>query len=132
MKKLLRMIFFSLISIFVISLLVKGFEIKSDIYSYFVAAVFLSIVYYLIAPIIKLVLLPLNILTLGLASFFAYLLIFNFVINQFSLLIIKPWHFDGISLFGIVIPPLDFNYWMTLILVVVLYSTLINLFESLL
>lgn len=131
MKKLLRRVIFSLASIFVISLVVKGFEIKPDIYSYLAAAFVLSIVYYLITPIIKLILLPLNVLTLGMASFFAYLLIFNFVINHFNLLIIKSWQFEGINLFGIAIPPVDFNYWMTFILVVLLYSTLINLFETL-
>lgn len=132
MKKIFRMVIFSLISIFLITLIVKGFEIKPDIYSYLLAAVVLSLVYYLIIPILKLILLPLNILTLGLASFLAYLIIFNFVINRFNLLIIKPWHFDGLTIGSFSIPPIDLSYWPTLILVVVLYSTLINFFESIL
>lgn len=132
MKKFFRMIIFSSLAIYLISFLIKGFIIKSDIYSFFLAALILSIVYYLITPILKIVLLPLNILTLGLASLIANLLIFNFFISRFQLIIIKPWHFSGFNYFGLTIPAIDLDYWPTLIIVVILYSTLINLFESIL
>ncbi len=129
MKKILRMIIFSGLSFYITSLIIKGFAIKTDPYSLITAAFILAIVYYLITPLIKLILLPLNILTLGLVSIFVYILLFNFVINKFNLVVIHPWVFPGGNFGGISIPQIEFNYWLTLITSSVLYSTIINLLE---
>jgi uncharacterized membrane protein YvlD (DUF360 family) len=132
MKKIFRMIIFSTLSIYITSLLIKGFIIKSDLISLFISAFILAIFYYLLTPLMKLILLPLNFFTLGLASTIIYVLLFNYVINKFNLVLIKPWIFPGINLFGIFIPKIMFNYWLTLITSSIFYSSIINFLELIL
>lgn len=129
MKKIFRMIIFSGLSLYITSLIIKGFIIKTDLNSLIIASFILAIVYYLFTPLIKVILLPLNILTLGLISIIVYILLFNFVINKFNLVIIQPWVFPGLNINGFSLPRIEFNYWLTLITSSVLYSTIINLLE---
>jgi uncharacterized membrane protein YvlD (DUF360 family) len=126
------MIIFSGLSLYITSLIVKGFIIKTDIKSLITAALILAIVYYLLTPLIKLILLPLNILTLGLISIIVYVLLFNYVINKFNLVTIHSWVFPGLNIGNFSIPQIEFNYWLTLITSSVLYSTIINLLEMIL
>lgn len=129
MKKIFRMIIFSGLSLYITSLIIEGFIIKTDLESLIIASFILAIVYYLLTPLIKVILLPLNILTLGLISIIVYVLLFNFLINKFNLVVIHPWVFPGYNFGGISIPKIEFNYWFTLITSSVLYSTIINLLE---
>jgi len=123
------MIIFSGLSLYITSLIIKGFIIKTDWQSLIIASFILAVVYYLLTPLIKLVLLPFNILTLGLISIIVYVLLFNFVINKFNLVTIHSWVFSGYNFAGISIPKIEFNYWLTLITSSMLYSTIINLLE---
>jgi len=129
MKKIFRMIIFSGLSLYITSLIVKGFIIKTDLKSLIIASLILALVYYLLTPLIKLILLPLNILTLGLLSMIVYVFLFNYVINKFNLVVIQPWVFPGLDIGGFSIPRIEFNYWLTLITSSILYSTIINLSE---
>ncbi|HEX7542556.1 MAG TPA: hypothetical protein VF385_00530, partial [Patescibacteria group bacterium] len=80
MKKILRMVIFSGVAIFLTALWNKGFIIKQDPIIYLKAALLIAAVYYLILPISKLILLPLNIISLGLVSviFYSAVLFFLF------------------------------------------------------
>jgi len=132
MKKIFRMIIFSGLSLYLTSFIIKGFIIRADLKSLIIAAFILALVYYLLTPLIKLILLPLNILTLGLLSIIVYIFLFNYVINKFNLVVIQPWVFPGLDIGGFSIPTIEFNYWLTLITSSVLYSTIINLLEAIL
>lgn len=132
MKRLFRMVIFSSLSLYLTSLMIKGFVIKKDLESFIAAALILAAVYYLLTPLIKVVLLPLNILTLGLVSAIVYILMFNYVINKFNLVTIQSWFFPGYSGFGFSVPSIEFNYWLTLISSSIMYSVLINLLEMIL
>jgi len=89
MKKIFRMIIFSAVAIFLTSQWNKGFIIKLDWTVYLKASLLIAFIYYLIVPFSKLILLPLNILTLGLMSLVVYCLLFYFLANYFSLIEIK-------------------------------------------
>src|SRR3990167_10509850 len=101
MKKILRMIIFSLVAIFLTALWNKGFVIKADPMIYLKAALIIAAVYYLIVPVSKLILLPLNILTLGFVSVIFYAAIFYFLLNRFNVINIKEWVFPGVNVSGI-------------------------------
>src|SRR3989338_1285914 len=101
MKRLFRMVIFSGVAILLTSLWNKGFVIKSDPTIYLKASLIIAAVYYLIVPVSKLILLPLNILTLGSVSVIFYAAIFYFLLNRFQLINIGEWVFPGIKLFGI-------------------------------
>lgn len=129
MKRIIRGIIFSGLSLYLTSLAIRGFTIKHDFKPFVFATLILAVVYYLIVPLSKLILLPLNVLTLGLVSVIAYILLFNYVIHYFGFISIHPWVFEGISIFGFIIPKTPLNYIATLISSALLYSTIINLFE---
>src|SRR3989344_6290262 len=101
MKKIFRMIIFSVVAIFLTALWNKGFVIKADSMIYLKAALIIAAVYYLIVPVSKLILLPLNILTFGLVSIVFYALIFYFLLNRFNLISIEEWIFPGAKILGI-------------------------------
>lgn len=129
MKRIIRGIIFSALSLYLTSLAIHGFSIRYELKPFLLATLILAIVYYLIVPLSKLILLPLNILTLGFVSVIVYILLFNYVITYFGFISIQPWTFEGITLSGFAIPKMHFNYFSTLIISALLYSSIINVSE---
>src|SRR3990167_9890017 len=109
MKKILRMIIFSLVAIFLTALWNKGFVIKADPMIYLKASLIIAAVYYLIVPVSKLILLPLNILTLGSVSVIFYAAIFYFLLNRFNLINISQWVLPQMKLFEITIGKMEIS-----------------------
>ena len=102
MKKIFRMIIFSGVAIFITALWNKGFVIKADPLIYLKASLIIALVYYLITPISKIILLPLNIFTFGFVSVVFYAVIFYFLLNHFDLVVIKEWVFLGNNISSLV------------------------------
>lgn len=132
MKKILRMFIFSAVAIFLTSLWNHGFIIKNDLSIYLKASLLIAAIYYLIVPVSKLILLPLNILTLGLVSIIFYCFLFYFLSHYFSLIDIKSWTFSGISAFGLTIGTIKLSQVVNVFISAISVSTIINLFEHIL
>lgn len=132
MKKLFRMVVFSAIAIYLTSLWNKGFIIHSDWQAFLKAAIIVALVYYLIIPITKIILLPFNILTLGLVSTLVYFFLFYFFTNKFNLIQINPWVFSGISFLGINIQKVNISSLGNIILSSLSVSTIISFLERIL
>ncbi|MDO9027945.1 MAG: phage holin family protein [Candidatus Roizmanbacteria bacterium] len=130
MKKIFRMVIFSLVAIFLTSLWNKGFIIKADPMIYLKAALIIAAVCYLIVPVSKLILLPLNILTLGFVSVIFYAAIFYFLLNRFQLISIKEWVFPGMKLFGITLTEMKISGLSNIFISSFSISTIINLLET--
>lgn len=64
---------------------------------------------FFVVPVLRLMFLPLNLLTLGLFSWAVNVLALYFLTAIVSEFKIVPFHFEGVSLNGILIPPLDLN-----------------------
>ena len=124
------MIIFSVEAIFLTALWNKGFIIKEDPIIYLKAALIIAAVYYLIVPVSKLILLPLNILTLGFVSVIFYAAIFYFLLNRFQLISIKEWVFPGIKLFGIALSKIEISGLSNIFISSFSISAIINLLET--
>lgn len=131
MKQIFRMVIFSAVAVYITSLWNKGFIVDYNWYIFAKATIIVSLIYYFIAPLIRVILLPLNILTLGLVSFLAYLLVFYILIEYFSVIKITSWIFPGFSWNGISINKMEIGYFTNLILSSLSVSLIINLLESL-
>lgn len=129
MKKIIRMLVFSGVALYINSLWNKGFNLHITPLVLFKASFLLGLVYYLIAPLLKILLLPLNIITFGFVSVIAYLALINFIFTRFSLVQIHAWEFPGLHTWLIYIPKVKLNYWTNLILISFSLSTIINLLE---
>jgi putative membrane protein len=95
------------------------------------ASLLLAIVDLVVKPILNLVLLPLNLITLG-----AFRWIINVIVIYLVTLLIpefkvKPFIFPGLQLYGFVIPLLHFNLFWTYILISFILSLVSNLTYSL-
>jgi uncharacterized membrane protein YvlD (DUF360 family) len=131
-KKLFRMIVFSGIALILTSLIIRGFKPDMSLQPFLLTACALGIFYYVINPLFRIILLPVNLLTLGFISFIVYILLFAFVVNRFGFVIIEPWVFIGGNFFGFLIPTIESNYFLTLVSSSLLYSFFINVLEFLL
>jgi len=130
MKRILRKIIFAGIALYLTSLWNKGFVLPVEPVSLLKLLGVFVVVYYLIIPVSKIILLPLNILTLGLVSFLVYLLFFHLATANFQLLSIKSWTFSGFKFNFINIGETYINYFWNLILSSVSVSSIINLLET--
>jgi len=126
MKKIFRMIVFSALALFLTALWNKGFKVDFTPEVFLKALLLVAVLNYLIVPFSKLILLPLNILTLGLVSLLVYLLLFHFLLTRYSLVIIKEWLFPGFWLIG----KTNINYWQNVLLSALSVTTIINFFEK--
>ena len=128
MKKVFRMILFSACALYVTSLWNQGFSLPNNIIVFIKTTALVSILFYILVPISKLVLLPINILTMGLASVVLYCFLLYIMSSQFNLIQIKPWSFPGFH-FGITIPKIAINYVFNVFLSSISIATIINLLE---
>jgi len=130
MKKIFRMIIFSGIAIFLTAYWNKGFIIKLDPMIFLKASLMIALVYYLIIPVSKLILLPLNIITLGLFSTIFYALVIYFLLTNMSLISIKDWVFPGVKLFGITLSKINISSFYNIFISSFSISTIINFLET--
>jgi len=132
MKKIIRMFVFSAIALFLTSLFDSGISFQGTIISFIEAVVLISLAYYIIVPISKVILLPFNILSLGLASTIVYFVLFYIISSRFGLFTISDWTFQGLQIGGFSIPSTHINSFFNTIVAAVSVSTIINILEKLL
>ncbi|PIP63819.1 hypothetical protein CO165_04405 [Candidatus Roizmanbacteria bacterium CG_4_9_14_3_um_filter_33_18] len=130
MKKILRMIIFSGVAIFLTALWNKGFVIKQDPMIYLKTALLIAAVYYLVLPISKLILLPLNIISLGLVSVIFYSVVLFFLFDRFNLITVKEWTFSGLKFFSLVVNEMKISRTLNIFISSFSISTIINLLEK--
>lgn len=129
MKKLFRMFIFSAFALFLTSLWNKGFILTDSVNSFIISVISITIIYYLIAPVLKLILLPLNIISFGIASFCCILFLLHMLSSGFHLFSITQWTFKQINVLGFLIPTFKISYVLNLILSSVSISGIINTLE---
>jgi len=126
------MIIFSGVAILLTALWNKGFVIKLDPIIYLKSALIIAAVFYLVAPVSKMILLPLNILTFGLISVIFYSAIFYLLLNRFNLIHIKDWVFPGAKILGIELTKIKVSATSNIFISSLSISTIINFLEKIL
>lgn len=127
MKALLKHILINLLVIYLVDVSYPGFTILHNLKILFSAAVIWLILNKIVRPVIKLLLLPINLITLNL---------FSWVIGLITLFLLQvlvgdvkilPFQFTGLNYNGFTVPP----FYINLFLSYVITSTLFNLYHSL-
>lgn len=126
MKELLRKVILNFFCLFLISELTKSISYAGSFFVLLSAAVCLTLFNLIIKPLLNMLLLPINLLTLGafrwiinvVVLFLVTVFVTGFKINSFI--------FPGISIAGFVVPKISFTFFWSLILV----SFLIEVFYS--
>lgn len=130
MKKITRMLIFSAVALYLTSLWNDGFDVNFNPLIFVRTILLIALFYYLILPLTKLILLPLNLLTLGLVSSLVYFLLFYLFITRISLITIKPWDFQGLQFYGLSLQKMHIGYLTNILLSSISLSFLIQLQET--
>lgn len=130
MKKISRMIIFSATSLFLLTRLNSGVILSSDWEKILITIILIALIYYIINPIMKILLLPINIITLGLASFISYIIIFIIINDYFNLIQFKSWNFPGIYFNTVIIKSFTLSPLANKVFSAFFISLIISFLES--
>jgi hypothetical protein len=131
MKKIIRMFVFAAIGLYLTSLWNKGFILPlNNPFNMLKAVALISVLWYILIPVSKLILFPLQIITMGLLSVVIYFLLFNFIFTKIPVIEIKEWIFPGITWLGITINKTFISHTGNVVLSAFSLSTIINLLET--
>jgi len=116
-RKFLRRWFIYIVALQVVAELITAIEFAEGLKTLLLATLVLTLFGSFIKPLLKILLLPVNLLTLGLLRWVINvvgLYTASFFVPSFT---IKPYHFSGLTKGGLVIPPISFSSLATYILV---------------
>ncbi len=126
MKLLFKHIAINYLTLYLSASIYAGFSIVSNIQVIFIASVLWLLLNKIVKPIIKLLLLPINIITLGLFSWLVSVITLFLLQVLIAGINIQPHYFTGFNYQGFIIPAFHIN----LIFSYLLTSTLINSIHS--
>ncbi|GIW63078.1 MAG: hypothetical protein KatS3mg090_0904 [Patescibacteria group bacterium] len=122
MKKIARTFLFTIISVYLTTLWNQGFNISTDIENLIYISVILSIVFLVIQPILKLIIFPINFVTMGVLGAVLNFILFYYVFNNFL----------GINIFETTLLGIKLSPLFNLVLVVLSITFINNLLDKLL
>jgi putative membrane protein len=105
-----------------LTLVLPGVKITGGIPTYILGGVALSLMFLIIKPILSIITLPLNFITLGSFSFFINVIILYLLTVFVSSISINSFAFNGLKFAGFVIPKLYVNTFFSFVLASLLLS----------
>lgn len=100
----------------------EGVSVTGGLATYIVGGIVLSLLFLLIKPILSLVTLPLNMITLGLFSFLTNAIILYLLTVFVPNISIAAFRFKGVSFLGFVVPSISVNGFFAFIVASIFLS----------
>lgn len=122
MRWILRQLLFHLAALLATQVIIPGFSIGSSYQSIGLATLALSAINVFVKPIVKILFLPLNIITLNLFSVVINIGVIVALTKLVSTVTISSWQFKGFSAYGFVVPSFEFTVIYTYIIVSILIT----------
>lgn len=122
MKKILRIFAVSLISLTIVAQIIEGVQISGGYQGYIITAFALTLAFFIIKPLIKLLILPINLITLGAFRWItnvATLYIVTLIVPYFETV---SFYFVGYNYQGFIIPSFTVSQLLSLIIASFLMS----------
>jgi len=116
MKSLLRSVILNTAVIFFAALVLPGLSYSENLTVLILAAIVLGLVNRIIRPIVKLVTLPINLLTLGLFSWLINVLMLYLVTRLIPGFVVSAFDFSGFTYQGFVLPAMKVSTFSSYIL----------------
>lgn len=126
MKSILRLFLASLAGLWACQFFISGFKITGGYENLFMASGVLTLIYLIAKPLLKILFLPINLLSLGLFSWVINVAILYLLTTFMPRISVSAWHFPGFEYKGILIPQVDLNQLMVFILISFLLSFVVN------
>lgn len=125
MKFIAKKYIATLAAVFILTQLIPSFSVRGGWYGLFYACLILAIMVQILMPILNLVMLPLNLITLNLSSWIVRVGIFYLWTIIISQVKITGWQFPGIDAGPITLSAFNLVKWQVTLLLAVGF-TLIN------
>ena len=126
MKGFVRNVLFNAFSIFLLTQIIGGVKVTGGLPTYLFGGIALTILLVVLKPILNLLSLPLNLVTLGFFSFLTNIIIFYLLTVIVPGIAIGAFTFPGLSYSGFVIPSFYFNVLFAFLLVAFLQSLIVS------
>lgn len=122
MKHLLRIFIFHVFSLWSVKEIYPGFTVLGGLPMIFTAGLVLSLLMLIVKPILKILFIPINFITFGIAGLFINVVVIYLLTLLMPEVIIRSYNFPGLSWAGFVIPSVNLSYLWSLIIVSVLIT----------
>ena len=116
MKSLIRNFLINLGALWIVTQIIPAITITGGPEGLFIGALSFMAANLVLVPILKLLLLPLNLLTLGLFAWFANVLALFFLVNVVPYFKLSPYHFPGTQYQGFTIPAADLTVFQSVLI----------------
>ncbi len=115
MKHLMRVFLFNVFALWLSSQLLPTLAIPNGWQTVLFAGFTLSILMLIVQPILKILFIPINILTFGLLNWLINVIVIYLLTLFVPEIHVNIWTFPGATAAGFVIPPIHFTYYTALI-----------------
>ncbi len=109
MKSLARSTFINALSLFFLTQILSGVKVTGGLPTFIFGGLVLSLMFNFLKPLINIVSLPFNLITMGSFSFLINILIFYLATTLVGNISITEFTYPGSSFAGFVIPKITFN-----------------------
>lgn len=123
MKAKLTNILFYSFGLFMLTLVLPGVKITGGIPTFIIGGVVLSLMFLIIKPILSIITLPLNFITLGTFSFFINVIILYLLTVFVQSISINSFTFSGLKFAGFIVPKVFVNTFFAFVLASLLLSS---------
>lgn len=129
MRYLIRVFLFNCFSLWFVSELIPALSIIGGWQTLLFSGLILSLLMLLVAPLLKILFIPINIITFGLLSWLINVVVLYLLTVFVPDVSVNAWTFPGLSFAGFVVPSAHLSYIFSLILVslsVTFFSNLLH------
>lgn len=126
MKSIARNIAFYSFALFLVSQVLTGVRVFGGFWTYILGGFTLTLLFLILKPIISIITLPLNIITLGAFSFLTNIIIFYILTIFIANITVTAFTFNGFTFAGFVIPKLYLNSFFAFVVASIMISVIIG------
>ena len=126
MRSILRKIAYCSVALFLVAQALEGVKVSGGLTTYIIGGIALSFLFIIVKPILSIITLPLNIITLGLFSFLINAVILYFLTILVPNISITAFKFNGLSFWGFIIPSLSINTFFAFVVASILLSFIVG------
>lgn len=127
MKKILRRFLISLGALWITSQVFPALAIKGGIEGFVISALAFMAVDLILVPLLKVLFLPLNLLTLGVFAWLSNVVALYFLVSALPFLKISPYYFVGADLGVLILPATSLSSFYSVLVASFLIGSIIHL-----
>lgn len=130
MKYIVRVFVFNVFGLWFASQLLPTLMLSDGWQALFQAGFALSLLMLIVRPLLKILFIPINLITFGLLSWIINVIVIYLLTIFVPSVVIREWTFPGVSYFGFVVPSMYVSYGLALIISSLLVTFFTNLLHS--